>query len=1553
MSLMPSDEVALLNDARYKNFIATLEKVLKQFEYSTEWADLITNLVKVKKTIENYPKFQSIPKRITLSKRLAQCLHPALPSGVHLKALEVYSSIFQMIGTRNLQRDIILYSFGLFPLLPSAALPVKPVLLSLYETYFLPLGEGLTPVLTGLFLALFPALEEGSDHFDRTNQLLDNILSKMDKFYFYACIWSAIHLLPSARYPAITYMLSHFDKRKSMEDQLCLMGLSVETLVSAVCICLQDAQQPLVQRSILDFLLICLPMNNKQLTKIDLMKMITVSLNILLKRDMSLNRRIYSWFLGSEQLATQAQDSTVSSTTLQTADTSTSPEVTYFAQYTHDNLIHALLNALESINTTPSTSDTTTLVPIESMSSSWTLTKLLRVLTILVDKPDVGPNILEYVLMNYLLSVYNQIYLKIKFVPTINIQQENQRSETLKTLNMLLDTFEPYFIWEFLTKNFDLILTQTDHEQSPPLISTINTIGSATVESLCGVIQMLLDIASLDSSPDIQIDHLPEMLYRIIKIMNTHIVKFSAEQITLCIQVLLKILKKVVPSETHHMAIFRRSASEEYLPIHTITNDDNNDIVVGDDKSTNSSDDDDDNDDDGENVTNKFINENNYSTDVYNKLVKTDSIGQLQQPFSLTMDQCSADVERLLRHMVRTVEKQIYVPKEPVPNPTPKRRTLTRAGTVITKNVLQSISHIEKSLNLYKTFFHRFITTFIISNENQKISEKFKKIYSLTQRKTNDNIRTLFNQHYRQQNEFLIKLDDNVESYRKTFDDCCKLLIDLCCFPRQFSNDTNMSAKQTSATDLIEFDDWCMDLCVLSICPSDYFSIQAISISVLIELVGYSLRLYESSNKLKKSTLSNQRKLSDISLDLNNFPPIRKIVTNSGTLRTKSLSEQVSITPVFTQEQVNLLTIDTLYFQHITSYLWEHLSDQYQQQCNVKSSRLLSMLHSMLPSCDCEDMICNQLSTTHIQQYDNELQIIESYKRFFKLWNSTRDLSSPSTLRLTKTFERCLLIVLSVLNESNNHCLKSMVQQWTCDCFIQGDINRIFDILLIMLLHPDTARISIQKLNPINHREFFQRKTSLISSDQVEMNSNFRKMTDPDDDDDDGDINEMTFNMSSNTSDDNVEGEGTYDDEDGVQIDDELQHHEGDDETTDEDPEAKIGAISCESGEVVYHVKQQSQNIKLQTPTLTKPTTLSLSQPALTDNLASLVNNDQSKVIKRRAPTLPSNLHSRNMNAIDNDNTNSKNSANSRMFSSLHEDLVDGPDASSSTKPDLSYLLSVDLKSVRELGNLSSYSRRPHSAGPSPQNLSTSVDDIDTAPITPFSESNSLTSTTASTAVNLNQNSVIKQSRDNTSSSSANASTAQSKKIDAHLAYLLLYTQPYDYNRVIFSLTLIESLIDLIPKQLIQTLSYSNHIQTSTINIHNSRMYELYIRHRRSVEGKNFYSPIEKQQQIMQSYLHTLINILLTYLRSYYPTSFEQKLNIHDMQGNRKVHIRTLNLLARICHDLSFICMDTQSPSFINYITDLLNKTALQKTVLHLFYTTVEKVSSTSSHGKV
>ncbi|CAF3354247.1 unnamed protein product [Rotaria sp. Silwood1] len=1490
MSLMPSDEVSLLNDGRYKNFIATLERVLKQFEYSSEWADLITNLVKVKKAIESYPKFLSIPKRITLSKRLAQCLHPALPSGVHLKTLEVYETIFRMIGKRNLQRDIILYSCGLFPLLPAAALPVKPVLLTLYETYFLPLDDALNPILTGFLLGLFPALEEGADYYDRIYTLLDNLSNRIDKFYFYTCIWSAIHLVASARHSALTFILNHFDKKKTMEDQLYLMGSSVETMVSAVCTCLQDREQSLVQRSILDFLLICLPMHNKQLTKIDMMKIITVGLHVLLKRDMSLNRRIYAWFLGTEQLPidNRNQQQHISeihaSTTSLTITNDPFDSSSYFIQYTKENLIQSILHALETISsntlsttgkskpTTPDENSALVTTIAESMPSTWTLMKLIRVLIILVDKPDVGPNILESVLMSYLLIVYQQIYLPAKQLTSINVQQENHRSETLKTLNMLLDTFEPYFIWEFLTKNFDIIIS----EQQDQIIITAGT----TIEQLCGIINMLLDIASLDSSTDIQSEHLPEMLYHFIKTMNNNINKFTADQITLCVEVLLKILKKVVPTNTtHRLSIFHRSTSDDIL---SLTEQNQPIDNIFDENLTDSETDDDDGDDDDISPEQIFYTDNEYLTDTNNQLTPTNSTNQLQESIIINEQQSLNDIERLLRHMVRKVEKQI----NKLNNENKKLLNEQQTTTLLTKTMLQSMNHLEKSITLYKIFFHRFIITFLIDNNKITMYEKFQNIYSITQKKTNENILALFN-HYQTQNEFQLKLNDNVDYYKRAFDDCCKLLIEFCCFQRQ-SSITDQSTLSKGKND---FDDWSIDLCVLSVCESGHFFIQTIAISVLIELLGYTLYLCNP----KSDNDSNE------------------ILTGTNL----TLPDNISIIPSFNQEQVSLLINETLFFQHITAYLWEHLSDKYERQYNLKASRLLSMLHSMLPNGDCEDLICNQLSLTHIQQYENEAIIIDAYKRFFKLWNSTRDISIITYGHLSKTFERCLLIVMSILNESNNRCLKSMVQQWTYDCFIHGDMNRIFDILLIMLLHPDTARISVQRLHPIGHKEYFPNR-QLNSIDQLSNNSNFQgqesNISNDTDDTSVGDINEITFSVSidDRNNDDYI---GEDDDDENYNDDDEIEQEESDDEK-------RISGISCsDTGEIVYHIKQSSpQPMKINS---TKPPpTLSLSQPSLS-NSRSASPTASSRSVKRRAPTMPT-VFSRNNSGIETDSTKGSNSNIQRMYTSLHEDTTNEIDSLTDTQLTNSSIIS----SLNNNNNNSS--RRPHSVGPIPHAVT--VDGITEQPISPLKSLNE------SDSLPTNNNSTKKiESMD------------RSRKIDSHLAYILLYTQPYDYNRITFALHTIETLIDLIPQQLIHALLQTTNIQLSPINIHNKRLHELSLRHRHAIEGKNFYSSIENIINTQhQSYLYTLLNILLIYTRTYYSKSFEHRLNSYDLQGNRKVHIRSLTLLKRICRDISSICMEHIQINMvlINYINDLFQKISFQKTILHLFNTIIEKLNS-------
>lgn len=54
-------------------------------------------------------QFKEIPRKLIVAKRLAQCLNPALPTGVHQRALEVYSHIFAVLGVCVLLRFRVLH----------------------------------------------------------------------------------------------------------------------------------------------------------------------------------------------------------------------------------------------------------------------------------------------------------------------------------------------------------------------------------------------------------------------------------------------------------------------------------------------------------------------------------------------------------------------------------------------------------------------------------------------------------------------------------------------------------------------------------------------------------------------------------------------------------------------------------------------------------------------------------------------------------------------------------------------------------------------------------------------------------------------------------------------------------------------------------------------------------------------------------------------------------------------------------------------------------------------------------------------------------------------------------------------------------------------------------------------------------------------------------------------------------------------------------------------------------------------------------------------------
>lgn len=114
MSFVAIEEYEVMKEAKYRLYVSAVDKALKAFESTNEWYDLISALKKLNQVLKDNQRYPVIPRRIKISKRLAQCTHFALPSGVHLKALQTYDTIFKCMGTNRLSHELFIYSAGEF-----------------------------------------------------------------------------------------------------------------------------------------------------------------------------------------------------------------------------------------------------------------------------------------------------------------------------------------------------------------------------------------------------------------------------------------------------------------------------------------------------------------------------------------------------------------------------------------------------------------------------------------------------------------------------------------------------------------------------------------------------------------------------------------------------------------------------------------------------------------------------------------------------------------------------------------------------------------------------------------------------------------------------------------------------------------------------------------------------------------------------------------------------------------------------------------------------------------------------------------------------------------------------------------------------------------------------------------------------------------------------------------------------------------------------------------------------------------------------------------------
>ena len=463
-----------------------------------------------------------------------------------------------------------MYSAGLFPLLSHAAMNVRSALLTVYETHFVPLGERLRPALNGLLIGVLPGLEEGTDHFDRTNRLLESICEASHPPIFYGALWECVASNQSIRLPAITFVLSHVDKRSRRGEgggectpvadrQSYILGNDRDVTVSAACAAVQDSSV-LVQRNALDLLLVLFPIHEKTLGQQEMVSVVTAACCVLLRRDMSLNRRLFGWLLGTNSPTTAAnkrsrhvRQESVSSINSEGGAADDSDLPSYFEFYARHLLVEAVRAILRNSLSAARSEQKPDLKPF-------------RLLSTLFDKAEIGQTIVDDVIIDVFRTMFHSYHMDVgsgfesgrragnsraRENGSAALQrQKKNRQELIKSANMLFGEMDSGYIWDFCGSAFERASAKK-YRINDSHTSDVNEIGSdetSTVIEMCAVVDFLLDVISIETYVETHSEHLPALFKKVATVIKDRCEVLTPKEITRALTLAKKLLSKVQPA---------------------------------------------------------------------------------------------------------------------------------------------------------------------------------------------------------------------------------------------------------------------------------------------------------------------------------------------------------------------------------------------------------------------------------------------------------------------------------------------------------------------------------------------------------------------------------------------------------------------------------------------------------------------------------------------------------------------------------------------------------------------------------------------------------------------------------------------------------------------------------------------------------------------------------------------------------------------------------------------------------------------------------------------
>ncbi|GAB7357467.1 hypothetical protein MBLNU459_g0007t1 [Dothideomycetes sp. NU459] len=458
------EDANLFKDKAVRRYAAGIERALSSFDAAQqEWADYIAFLARLLKAIQlPPPDLDALPHAPGVALRLSQCLNPSLPSGVHHKALDVYGSILSFLNRDTLGQSLYIYLPGLVPVLSFASLSVRPLYYTILEDYILVLSSAdLRPATKSLILCLLPGIEdETSEDFERAFGVLDSLRNVFNRDpvmdtasghqdgFFWQCFFLAVITNPSRRQGALAYLarkLPSFTPSKPSRSENGSLGPSDVSAMSSMaeavitpepgllvrCFAagLQDPQM-LVQRGFLDLLVTNLPLhspvfqNNINVKDVELIT--TAAVSAVLRRDMSLNRRLWSWFLGPDQLVTEIEEGQPQSPTdtrLDQLQGGYNKQAMYFRSYGATALERAIMAMLEQGGASPSER-----------------ARPFRICLSLMDRWEVGGFIVPKILLPALRSAYDYSL----------VGSPAQVDEVIRSASLFFDGVESSLIWSRL-----------------------------------------------------------------------------------------------------------------------------------------------------------------------------------------------------------------------------------------------------------------------------------------------------------------------------------------------------------------------------------------------------------------------------------------------------------------------------------------------------------------------------------------------------------------------------------------------------------------------------------------------------------------------------------------------------------------------------------------------------------------------------------------------------------------------------------------------------------------------------------------------------------------------------------------------------------------------------------------------------------------------------------------------------------------------------------------------------------------------------------------------